>query len=382
MLNNTHINSALSAAKHPILLESEAQLIAAASEWQDCDSLGIDTEFVRERTYRADLGLVQISNGSSAWLADPIALGSLEPLTELMQQKETIKILHSSTEDLEVLLYVLGELPEPLVDTQIACAMLGQSLQLGYHHAVKWLFGIEVDKDQTRSNWCRRPLNNKQMLYAAMDVVLLPLMLQELRRRLEDCGRWEWLEEDVARLKRNSRKHVEPETAYMRFASFGRLDDASLRVLQTLAEWRENIAKNRNRARGFVISDAGLMNLVQLKPSNASEIRAIEDIHPGALNRYQDQLLGLIVRAMDGHFPVERIEQFGNTQKKQVKSMRRVVNSKSAELGVEPALLASRWELERLVRAVMQDQPLPERFLGWRKQVITNDLLEQLGVAS
>ncbi|MFC1796705.1 ribonuclease D [Pseudomonadota bacterium] len=382
MLNNTHINSALSAAKHPILLESEAQLIAAAREWQDCGSLGIDTEFVRERTYRADLGLVQISNGSSAWLADPIALGSLEPLTELMLRKETTKVLHSSTEDLEVLLYVLGELPEPLVDTQIACAMLGQSLQLGYHHAVKWLFDIEIDKDQTRSNWCRRPLNNKQLLYAAMDVVLLPQMLQELRRRLEDCGRWEWLEEDVARLKRNSRQQVEPETAYMRFAGFGRLDDASLRVLQALAEWRENIAKNRNRARGFVISDTGMMNLVQLKPANASEIRAIEDIHPGVLNRYQDQLLELIVRARDGDFPVERIEQFGNAQKKQINSMRRVVNNRAAELGVEPALLASRRELERLVRAVMQDQPLPERFLGWRKQVITNDLLEQLGVAS
>ena len=378
MLNNTHINSALSAAKHPILLESEAQLNAAAIEWQDCSSLGIDTEFVRERTYRADLGLVQISNGSSAWLADPIVLGSLEPLTELMLRNETTKVLHSSSEDLEVLLYVLGELPEPLVDTQIACAMLGQSLQLGYHHAVKWLYDIEIDKDQTRSNWCRRPLNNKQLLYAAMDVVLLPMMLQELRLRLEDCGRWEWLEEDVARLKRNSRKQVEPETAYMRFAGFGRLDDASLRVLQVLSEWREHIAKNRNRARGFVISDAGMMNLVQLKPSNASEIRDIEDIHPGVLNRYQDQLLGLIVRARDEHFPVERIEQFRNAQKKQINRMRRVVNTRAAELGVEPALLASRRELERLVRAVMQDQPLPERFLGWRKQVITNDLLQLL----
>jgi ribonuclease D len=376
MLNNTYINNALSAAKHPILLETEAQLNAAAGQWQDSEALGIDTEFVRERTYRADLGLVQISDGSSAWLADPIALGSLNPLSKLMARKKTTKILHSGSEDLEVLLYVLGELPEPLVDTQIACAMLGQPLQLGYHHAVKWLFGIEIDKDQTRSNWCRRPLNSKQLLYAAMDVVLLPLMLQELQSRLEDCGRWEWLEEDVARMKRTSLGQVEPETAYLRFPGFGRLDDPSLQVLQALAEWRENIAKSRNRARGFVISDAGLLKLTQLKPSGPDEIREIEEIHPGALRRYQDQLLQLIAKARDEPIAIQRIEQLSNAQKKQIDSMRRVVTRRASELDVDPALLASRRELEKLIRAVAQDQPVPERFLGWRKQAITNDLIE------
>ena len=205
MPHTAHISKALSAAEHPVLLESAAQLEAAAREWQHSRTLGIDTEFVRERTYRADLGLVQISDGLTAWLVDPIAIGSLEPLTELMRRQETMKILHSGSEDLEVMLNDLGALPEPLVDTQVACAMLGKPLQLGYHHAVKWLFDIDIDKDQTRSNWCRRPLNSNQMHYAAMDVVLLPMMLSELRPRLEDSGRWQWLEEDVARMKRTSR---------------------------------------------------------------------------------------------------------------------------------------------------------------------------------
>ncbi len=377
MLQTTYMNNALSAAKHPILLESEAQLIAAAGDWQNCRSLGMDTEFVRERTYRADLGLVQISDGETAWLVDPVAIGSLDPLTELMEQQEITKILHSSSEDLEVLLHVLGVLPEPMVDTQIACAMLGQPLQLGYHHAVKWLLGIDIDKDQTRSNWCRRPLSSKQLHYAAMDVVLLPMMLDGLRQRLEDIGRWEWLEEDVARMKRNSLSPVTPENAYLRFPANERLDDSSLRVLQALAAWREKIADSRNRARGFVVSDTGLMKMAQLKPSCPDEIRDIEDIHPGMLRRYQDQLLQLIANARSDHSAVERIEQLGNAQKKQLNGMRLTVRSRAEELGIDPALLASRGELERLIRAVSHEQPLPERFLGWRKQVITEDLLEQ-----
>jgi ribonuclease D len=377
MLQTTYMDNALSAAKHPILLESEAQLIAAAGDWRNSRSLGIDTEFVRERTYRADLGLVQISDGATAWLVDPVAIGSLDPLTELMEQQGITKILHSSSEDLEVLLHELGVLPEPMVDTQIACAMLGQPLQLGYHHAVKWLLGIDIDKDQTRSNWCRRPLSSKQLHYAAMDVVLLPMMLDGLRQRLEDIGRWEWLEEDVARMKRNSLSPVTPENAYLRFPANERLDDSSLRVLQALAAWREKIADSRNRARGFVVSDTGLMKMAQLKPSCPDEIRDIEDIHPGMLRRYQDQLLQLIATARSDHSAVERIEQLGNAQKKQLNGMRLTVRSRAEELGIDPALLASRRELERLIRAVSHEQPLPERFLGWRKQVITEDLLEQ-----
>ena len=122
-------------------------------------------------------------------------------------------MLHSCSEDLEVLLNSVGALPQPLVDTQIACAMLGQPLQMGYHSACEWLLNVPIDKEQTRSNWCKRPLSERQLHYAAMDVVLLPEMLEQLRTRLEDLGRWSWLEEDVARMQRNAQVTVAPEEA-------------------------------------------------------------------------------------------------------------------------------------------------------------------------
>jgi ribonuclease D len=375
---STQISTAIRAAEHPVLLESAAQLSAAAKDWQACASLGIDTEFVRERTYRADLGLVQISDGETAWLADPISIGSLEPLTELLATQNITKILHSGSEDLEVLLHVLGVLPEPLVDTQIACAMLGQPLQMGYHHAMKWLFDVDIAKDQTRSNWCRRPLHSKQLLYAAMDVVLLPLLMQELRQKLEECGRWEWLEEDVSRMQRSTLSPVTPENAWLRFPNIGRLDDSTLKVLQALAAWRERAAQNKNRARGFVVSDAGLMQMARIRPSRPEEIRDINELHPGMLRRYQDQLLQLIAAAHSDSREIERIKNLSNDQNRQLNAMRKIVISRAEELGIDPALLASKKELEKLIRALSEDQPLPERFLGWRKRVITDDLLQQI----
>jgi len=372
------INQALSAAGQPVLLESETELLAAANVWKDCSVLGIDTEFIRERTYRADLGLVQISDGQTAWLADPIALNSMEPLSELMKRPETTKIFHSASEDLEVLLNVLGALPDPMVDTQIACAMLGQPLQMGYHHAVKWLFDIDVDKDQTRSKWLRRPLSPDQLHYAAVDVVLLPMMLQELQTRLEDMGRWAWMEEEVARMKHNCLNPIQPEDAYLRLLSNSRLDESSIRVLQAVAAWREKTAKKRNLARGFVISDQGLMQLARQKPANAAEIQGIEEIHPGAMARYQEPLLQLIADAQSSRSAVERLDELKNAQKRQLGTMRELVRKKSEELAIDPALLASRRELEKLIRAAAQNQPTPERFLGWRKGIITDELLEQI----
>jgi len=375
MLDNTSMTQALSAGEHPILLESATQLANAAKQWESSEVLGIDTEFVRERTYRADLGLVQVSDGRTAWLVDPLAVGSLEPLAQLMANTAITKILHSSSEDLEVLMYVLGQHPEPLVDTQIASAMLGQPLQMAYQNAVKWLFNIEIDKDQTRSNWCRRPLHSRQLRYAAMDVVLLPMMLQKIRPQLEEAGRWDWLVEDVARMKRNSLTPVEPEKAYLRFPGIGRMDNKALQALQALAAWREKTANLKNRARGFVISDTGLMQLARQRPSSEVEIREIEEIHPGALNRYQTQLLNLISDSQSSTSTVENIEKLSNTQHNQLKAMRQFVGASAQEFGIDPALLASRRELEKLIRATATGQKIPERFLGWRKEIITKNLL-------
>jgi ribonuclease D len=378
-MTTTSLNESLDAARHPILLETPAQLSEAEKSWNGKHLIGIDTEFVRERTYRARLGLVQVSDGQTAWLVDTVKLHDLEALARLLADRSVIKVLHSGSEDLEVLLHQVGVVPEPLFDTQVACAMLGQPLQMGYHAAVNWLLGVEVDKEQTRSNWCRRPLTAQQLHYAAMDVVLLPSMYALLNPRLDEMGRQGWLEEDVARAARNAHEDVSPEEAYLRIGSASRMDEPSLRALRLLAEWREHTAREKNLARGFIIADAGLANLARERPRHISEARELEGIHPKALERYGDKLLSLLARAAGDETPLRRLPRLDNSQRKQVDRMRARVQQRAAELGVESALLASRRELENLLRAVTERRDPPERFDGWRRQVITDDLLGLIG---
>lgn len=374
-MSKTTIHNAIKAGGHPILLETPAQLESASKIWRQREVLGIDTEFVRERTYRAELGLVQISDGETAWLFDPQAFGSCELLVRMFRDPRCMKILHSGSEDLEVLQNAVGAIPKPLVDTQIACAMLGQSLQLGYHHALKWLFDVEIDKDQTRSNWCKRPLTERQLHYAAMDVVLLPEMLLCLKTRLEAAGRWSWLLEDVARVQRNALSPIDPEWVYLRFSGLDRMDHDTLQTLKYLARWREHVAIEKNLARGFVIPDAALLKIARTRPENRGQLEEITELHPRALARYEEPILKNISAAARDPAPVMKLEPLDNLQNRQLKQMRQIIQARAKELEIDPALLASRRELEKLIRALSSGEGPPERFLGWRKEVVSDELL-------
>lgn len=368
------LKQALAAAASPILIESTEQLAGAVEQFKGQGVLGLDTEFVRERTYRADLGLIQISDGRSCWLIDPLAISDLEPLTQFLNRSETVKVIHSGSEDFEVLFHQLGAVPNAIVDSQIACAMLGQSLQMGYHHAVDWVFGIEIDKDHTRSNWLRRPLSSGQLRYAALDVVLLPEMIRQLRPRLESLGRWTWLIEDVNRVARNSMRDVEPDAAWRRIGGAGSLGDMERCSLARLAAWRERTALEKNIARGFVVSDAGLLAIARQKPGSIAEFGELQELHPRAVERYGRQWLAEL-RAAGSMPAVSPIPQLTGKQRKWLKAMRARVAKAAEKLGVEAALLASRKQLERVIFSYAQSGTVPERFTGWRKEIVTDDLL-------
>jgi ribonuclease D len=176
-------------------------------------------------------------------------------------------------------------------------------------------------------------------------------------------------------MRRNALEAVDPDYAYLRFSAIGRMDNETLQVLRYLARWREQVAKERNRARGFVISDSTMLQMARVKPSSVAQLRDIDDIHPVALSMYEGTLLQLISDAAGDPTPVEKFEQLDERQRQQLKDMRSIVQSRSTELAVDPALLASRRELEKLIRALAAGSPIPERFLGWRKEVITNQLM-------
>ncbi len=382
MTNPAQIQAALKAAEQPLLLETDDQLAEAALAWDQAAVLGIDTEFLRERTYRAELGLVQVSDGQQAWLVDVIRISELQPLRKMFENHNILKVFHSASEDFEVLWHSLQVSPQPVADTQIACAMIGQPLQMSYHNAIKWLAGIEVDKDQTRSNWLRRPLTARQLHYAATDVVFLPQLIEHIRSSLQAQNKWSWLEEDVVRMVAQGRESLEPGLAFLRLGGAASLDAGQLKVLRAVAAWREEQAKLKNLARGFVISDAQLMQIARLMPDSLSGLQQLEGLQDRFWQKHADVLLAAVQQGLDSPEPAYAISPLDNHQKRVLDGMRKIVQAEADLYGVDPALLASRKVLEMLLRAVESNREIPERLRGWRYAVITEKLINRLNPAN
>src|SRR5262249_21678028 len=131
------------------IVTTSAALVELTGKLESCTHLGLDTEFLRERTYRAELCLVQLSSSSDVACVDPLALPDLTPLSKALTSLSISKVMHASRQDVEVL-YPLAGLVRPVFDTQIAAALTGLPAQIGYGELVRRLLGKELPKSHTR----------------------------------------------------------------------------------------------------------------------------------------------------------------------------------------------------------------------------------------
>jgi ribonuclease D len=330
--------------------------------------LGIDTEFVRERTFFPQPGLIQVSDGETVWLLDPLAFDE-EPRfrTELaawMSDPNRVKILHSVGEDFEVIELLCGEIPDPLFDTQVAAAMLGKPLQLKYETLAEEVLGVEFPGGLGRNNWLRRPLPDAWLDYAAHDVIALPALRQTLSAGLEEAGRLHWHTEDCARKVAHARQPIDP---VLRIRGAERLDDDALMRLATLARWRDEQARERDLPRTFVVPDPALLEIARRNPTGIDELQALGTLNPGQVRRFGTEVLAGCSRpATDWQRP-ESFRLLEREERAEVKRLQSTVRERAEALDIDPALLASKRELERIVRGER-----PDWLDGWRGEQLAD----------
>ena len=162
--------------------------------------IGLDTEFIRERTYWPQLALVQMAVGEHILLIDPLQPGMTAALRPWLEDTSITKIMHSASEDLVAFQHACGSLPRPLFDTQIGAALAGIGGGMGYQKLVAEVTGVTLPKGETRSDWLKRPLSDAQLEYAADDVEYLFAMHDTISAKLQAAGRMQWLQDDGERL--------------------------------------------------------------------------------------------------------------------------------------------------------------------------------------
>jgi ribonuclease D len=337
--------------------------------------IGLDTEFLRERTYRAELCLLQLSSPTEAVCVDPLAAAELAPLAAVLTSATVTKVMHASRQDLEVLLPVTG-LVQPVFDTQVAAGLVGFPAQVGYAELVRRVLGHELAKLHTRTDWSQRPLKSEQLEYALDDVRYLLPLAQELEQQLTRLGRRSWLEEELALLADARVLTIDPDEAWLRLRGLRDLDPGRERLARSLAAWRERTALEHNRPRGWILSDAVLRDIVLRLPRTAGALAQIPEMAPAVVKRRGEQLLECVRAAAipDPAPPLPGRTRPDPAQTELLKKLTDLSHRTASELKLAPEVLATRRELEQLV-AGRRDGAL---LRGWRLAVLGERLLEAL----
>lgn len=353
----------------PEFINTAQQLETFCTRIREADWIALDTEFLREKSYFAQLCLIQIATHDVVACIDPLAIEDLSPLLDILYDHRCLKVLHAARQDLELFYDLRGTVPSPVFDTQIAATLAGLGEQIGYATLVEKLLGVSLAKTHARTDWSRRPLSDEQIRYAADDVIYLVSAYDKLRNQLDRLGRLGWLTEDFSSLVDPANYANPPETMWRRIKGVGKLKGVQLSVLQALAAWREAQAKQRNRPRRWILRDELLLDLARQRPSDRAALSRIRGLEQGTIEREGAYLLSIVEQASQAprdQWPqLAKLKPLDEAEAAVVDSLVALLRLCAASAGVSAGSLAARSDLEALVRGG-DDIPLLH---GWRAEL-------------
>jgi ribonuclease D len=338
-------------------------------------SFGIDTEFLREKTFRARLCLVQIATAKQVWILDPVTAGVSE-VGSLVAAPSIETVVHSGRQDLELLAEVTGKVPVNVFDVQVAAGFVGLGASLPYGRLVEEVLGVTLTKGEAYTDWCRRPLSASQLKYAADDVRYLPDVARELKKKLADLGRTDWLAEEMAAFEDPKTYESNPRGAWKRVSGRGGLSGRGLAVLRELAAWREEEALARDMPRGWVIKDHVLVEMARRSPRSVEALSRLRGLSSNQVSRWGPG----VVAAVEAGQATEPILLPPAPPRPLLARSRMlagladaVVRARCERAQIAPELATTRAELESLLIDSFDGTPDPARhraLTGWRKEVV------------
>jgi ribonuclease D len=279
----------------PSLLTTPAELSALVTELRAAGRFALDTEFVWERTYRPILGVVQLATERTSAVVDALGVKDLGPLVELLRDPAVPVVLHGGGQDLEIFAHLMGEPVRGVVDTQVVAAFLGYGFQTGLSMLLERVLKVRIRKDQTYTDWTRRPLRPEQIAYAREDVLHLLPLYDKLAAELARRGRTAWVEEELRELEDTARFAQMPDAERFRnVKGWQRLDAKALAVLRELAAWREKSAMRANIRPNFIANDIVLTSLAGRPVETLEDLKHVRGLSGGAVDRHGRAILAAI----------------------------------------------------------------------------------------
>ncbi|HAM61969.1 MAG TPA: ribonuclease D [Psychrobacter sp.] len=362
-------------------IKEQSQLTPVIEALKSCGRVALDTEFIKRDTYYPRLALVQINVGEHIYLLDAPQL-QLQDVWQALIAVD-VAIWHACGEDLGIF-YLLSDCP-PLTnifDTQIALSYLTGQLQMGYQQALDDQLDMHIDKEQSQSDWLRRPLSDEQEQYAIDDVRFLPALYLSLEYELKKQGLYEyvWADCQLYAQELYDSQQVADEDMYLTMADY-RYDTQQMAILQAVASWREQLARATNQPRTFVIKKQAVREIITEKPKSMRELAHKTTMHRSMLRLYGEELLKEIKQAQQ-LAPAERPPRlpapYRSKNKALSKAVQHATQIQAEKIGIPANVLMRKKWLHQLYEVIAYDKDLadlPEGLQGWRHEWVMQTLI-------
>jgi ribonuclease D len=357
------------------VISSPADIAHACATLAKSPFVAVDTEFMRQTTYRPKLCLIQLACPGFEAVIDPIETGAdLAPFFQLMANPAVVKVFHAARQDIEIVVQEAGVIPKPLFDTQVAAMALGYGDSIAYGALIKRVLKRNHDKTFQAMDWCARPLSPKQIEYALGDVTHLRDLYPVLKKRLVEQGREHWLDEEIALLIDPKTYAFDPADAWKRLKLGGK-SRTQRAVIMELAAWRERTAQEENVPRSRVLKDDAIYEIAKHIPKSAEALGRLRAVREG-LKGNADAIMGAIHagiarKASDVPDPSENAD-LSVSALASVELLRVLLKAVASKLDIAPKLLAGTDDLEKIV---LSDDPDTPAVRGWRREVFGDHAL-------
>jgi ribonuclease D len=360
------------------VINTTSALTETCSRLAEGEFVAVDTEFMREQTFWPDLCLIQLAGPDEEAIVDPMAAGiDLKPFYDLMADQRVVKVFHAARQDVEIVYSEAGLIPTPIFDTQIAAMVCGFGESVSYVNLVKKITGRDLDKSSRFTDWSRRPLTEKQLVYALGDVTHLRDIYIALKTELENTGRASWLDEEMADLTAPSTYESHPENAWQRLKMRVK-NSKALAVLIELAAWRERLAQAQDVPRGRILRDEALYDIANQLPTSAEKLSELRTLSDGfARSQRARDIIDAVARGLERDPktlpPLTHSQPMTAEATATIELLKVLLKAAAARHRVAPRLIANSEDLERIA-----SEPEPEvaALKGWRRQLFGDDALK------
>lgn len=374
-------SSSRKTAPREVMVTQPEELAVCCRDLAQNTVIGWDTEFISERSLVPELCLIQISTFDTLYLIDPLSVGPLDELWQILTDPGRTVVCHGSREEIRICQHLSGRLPRGIFDLQIAAGLVGLTYPMGHAPLVHHLLGKHLKKGETMSDWRRRPLTRSQIDYAFGDVRYLLPAWKALSQQLDEMGRMGWAREEFERLIAQAQSQKTKIERWRKIRGLGKLNRRELSRVQALYAWREEKAIALNRPARSILRDDLLVEIARrdaCREDELSMIRGLPQTELSEILEVLDWVRGLPESALPVWF---RREPAPPSFSQVTSFLSLVLRQMCRDWQIAWNLVASTGELREVAQSAIHHQPLPETSpfsRGWRNEIVLPQLLAVL----